>query len=49
MWRHLIERRQMGSEGRIPARRRFSLERMARRAEMVFLRLAGGIAWGGAG
>jgi glycosyltransferase involved in cell wall biosynthesis len=49
MWRHPLERRQMGRQGRLRARRRFSLERMARRVESVYLRLAGDVALGGAG
>ncbi|HEY4866899.1 MAG TPA: glycosyltransferase family 4 protein [Candidatus Dormibacteraeota bacterium] len=47
MWRHPSERRQMGSQGRLRARNRFSLERMAKRVEVVYLRLAAGIELGG--
>jgi glycosyltransferase involved in cell wall biosynthesis len=48
MWRHPAERRRMGRLGRLRARRRFSLERMGKRVEAVYARLAVGVPLGGA-
>lgn len=47
MWRHPVEGRGMGKQGRQRVRRRFSLEGMVKRVEGVYLRLAGGVALGG--
>jgi glycosyltransferase involved in cell wall biosynthesis len=48
MWRHPAGRRRMGKRGRLRARRRFSLERMGKRVEAVYARLAVGVPLRGA-